>query len=68
MKTVSGKKFIKVLENHGWSLLRIKGSHHIFGKSDEKIRLSIPVHGKKPLKSGLLKHFLKVTGISESEV
>jgi len=29
MKQVSGKEFAKILEQHGWKLSRIKGSHHI---------------------------------------
>jgi hypothetical protein len=33
MKSVSGKEFAKVLERHGWSLLRIQGSHQIYGKT-----------------------------------
>lgn len=68
MKTISGKEFIKVLENNGWNLLRIKGSHYIFGRPGENVRLSVPVHGKKPLKTGLLKHYLKVTDISENDL
>ena len=32
MKTVSGKKFSRILERNGWSLLRISGSHFIYGK------------------------------------
>ncbi|MFM8308431.1 MAG: type II toxin-antitoxin system HicA family toxin [Microcystis aeruginosa] len=26
----NGKKFAKILERHGWELLRIQGSHHIY--------------------------------------
>jgi predicted RNA binding protein YcfA (HicA-like mRNA interferase family) len=29
MKAISGKDFAKMLERHGWSLLRAQGSHHI---------------------------------------
>ncbi|WP_335823669.1 type II toxin-antitoxin system HicA family toxin [Brachyspira alvinipulli] len=29
MKTISGKKFCKLLETHGWILARINGSHYI---------------------------------------
>ena len=31
MKSVSGKQLCKVLEARGWLLLRINGSHHIYG-------------------------------------
>ena len=30
MKQVSGKEFAKILEQHGWELSRIKGSHYIY--------------------------------------
>ena len=32
MKSVSGKEFAKVIERQGWSLLRVQGSHHIYGR------------------------------------
>ena len=66
MKSVSGKEFARVLARHGWTLLRIQGSHHIYGKSGSVVRLSVPIHGNKPLKFGLLKHLLKMAGLEES--
>ncbi|GAB4539536.1 MAG: hypothetical protein Tsb0014_30060 [Pleurocapsa sp.] len=68
MKSISGKKFAKLLERHGWILLRVNGSHHIYGKPGNSQRISVPIHGNKTLKTGLLKHFLKVSGISEDEL
>lgn len=68
MKSISGKKFAKLLESKGWSLLRVNGSHHIFGKSGNVQRISVSIHGNKALKTGLLRHFLKVSGISEDEL
>jgi predicted RNA binding protein YcfA (HicA-like mRNA interferase family) len=65
MKAVSGKKLSKLLEQHGWKLLRIQGSHHIYGKPGSIVRISIPIHGNKSLKSGLLKHLLKKAGLPE---
>lgn len=32
MKSLSGKDLLKLLEKNGWQLLRINGSHHIYGK------------------------------------
>jgi predicted RNA binding protein YcfA (HicA-like mRNA interferase family) len=63
MKALSGKELTKVLERHGWSLLRVHGSHHIYGKPGRKARLSVPVHGNRPLKVGLLRHLLKTAEI-----
>jgi predicted RNA binding protein YcfA (HicA-like mRNA interferase family) len=31
VKALSGKEFVRLLERHGWRLLRINGSHHIYG-------------------------------------
>ncbi len=65
MKPISGKEFTRILEQHGWVLMRIRGSHHIYGKSGVVVRLSVPVHGNKELKAGLLMHFLKIANLPE---
>jgi len=68
MKSVSGKELAKALERHGWRLQRIHGSHHIYSKEGSIIRLSIPIHGNKPLKAGLLKHLLKIAELKEKDI
>lgn len=68
MKSLSGKQFIRILEQHGWLLLRIQGSHYIYGKTGSNLRLSVPVHGNQPLKTGLLRYLMKQAGISESDL
>ena len=68
MKAISGKELISVLEKNGWSLLRVIGSHHVFGKSGSIVRLSVPVHGNRPLKIGLLHHLLKAAGLSDRDL
>ncbi|HZG53733.1 MAG TPA: type II toxin-antitoxin system HicA family toxin [Pyrinomonadaceae bacterium] len=68
MKSVSGKEFAKLLERHGWSLLRVQGSHHVYGKAGSNIRLSLPIHGNQTLKTGLLRHLMKLASLSESEL
>jgi predicted RNA binding protein YcfA (HicA-like mRNA interferase family) len=68
LKSVSGKEFARLLERHGWELKRVKGSHHIFAKSGNPARISVPIHGNSPLKVGLLRHFLKMAGIDEREL
>jgi predicted RNA binding protein YcfA (HicA-like mRNA interferase family) len=67
MKSLSGKDLAKILEKNGWQLLRVQGSHHIYGKPNNIARLSVPIHGNKPLKVGLQRHLLKVAGITEWE-
>ncbi len=34
MKQVSGKSFCQLLEQQGWELKRINGSHHIYVMQD----------------------------------
>lgn len=67
MKAVSGKELCELLERHGWILLRVQGSHHIYGKAGVQARLSVPVHGNKALKAGLLRHLLRIAGLSAEE-
>jgi predicted RNA binding protein YcfA (HicA-like mRNA interferase family) len=68
MKSLSGKQLVRILEQRGRMLLRIQGSHRIYGKTGGDIRLSVPVHGNQPLKIGLLRHLMKQAGISESDL
>lgn len=68
MKAISGKELIRTLEQHDWRLLRINGSHHIYGKPGSIVRLSVPVHGNQPLKIGLLRHLLKMAELTENDL
>ena len=68
MKPISGKAFAKIVERHGWKLLRVSGSHHIYGKEWSVVRLSIPIHGNTPLKTGLLRHLMKMAGLQENDL
>ena len=68
MKSISGKSLVKILERHGWLLLRIQGSHHIYGKPANEARISVPIHGNQPLKVGLPRHFMKVAGLSQKDL
>ena len=67
MKALSGKAFCRLLERRGWQLLRVQGSHHVYGKAGQRARISVPVHGSRPLKLGLQRHLLKLAGIDEDE-
>ena len=68
MKQVSGKEFVRLIQQRGWRLKRITGSHHIFTKAGHRERIVIPVHGNQPLKIGLLKHQMKIAGLVESDL
>jgi predicted RNA binding protein YcfA (HicA-like mRNA interferase family) len=68
LKSVSGKEFARAVERQGWTLLRIAGSHHIYGKQGSIVRLSIPIHANKPLKTGLLRHLLALAEMNERDI
>jgi predicted RNA binding protein YcfA (HicA-like mRNA interferase family) len=68
VKQVSGKVLAKAIERKGWSLVRVKGSHHIFVMSGRRERIVIPIHGNRPLKIGLLRALMKIAELEESDV
>ena len=68
MKSVTGREFARLIERRGWTLLRVSGSHHIYGKSGSVVRLSVPIHGNKPLKKGLLRHSMKLADLSDEDL
>jgi predicted RNA binding protein YcfA (HicA-like mRNA interferase family) len=68
MKQVSGKEFAKILERNGWKLARVQGSHHIYVSSEINDIISLPIHGNKPLKPGMLNRSMKIAGIKESDL
>ncbi len=68
MKSISGKRFCKRLQDKGWELKRINGSHHIYTKEGFVERISVPVHKNNDLKIGLLKKLMKIAGIEEKDL
>ena len=68
MKPVSGRVFAKLVERRSWQLLRVNGSHHIYGKPGSILRLTIPMHGNADLKLGLQRHLMKLAEIEEHEL
>jgi predicted RNA binding protein YcfA (HicA-like mRNA interferase family) len=68
VKSVSGRDFARMVERRGWTLLRINGSHHIYGKTGSTVRLSIPIHGNQALKRGLLRHLAKLADVSDEDI
>lgn len=58
---MTGKEIIKILEKHGWKVLRVAGSHHRMGKGN--LRTTVPVHSNRDLGKGLLAAIEKQTGV-----
>ncbi len=68
MKSISGKQLCKIVEQNGWVLRRITGSHHIYEKPEQEQILSIPVHRNQDLKVGTLKALMKIAQVSEDDL
>jgi predicted RNA binding protein YcfA (HicA-like mRNA interferase family) len=68
MTAISGREFARLVERRGWQLLRVTGSHHIYGKPGSVVRLSIPIHGNRPLKIGLLRHLTKLAALPDEDL
>lgn len=54
------KDLLKLLKKSGWSVVRIRGSHHVLQK-DGKTTV-VPLHGKD-VPIGLLNNILKEAGL-----
>jgi predicted RNA binding protein YcfA (HicA-like mRNA interferase family) len=68
VRGLSGRAFARLLERRGWKLLRINGSHHIYGKPGSIVRISVPIHGNRRLKTGLLRHLAKLAELPDSDL
>ena len=55
---LSGKDLIRILENLGFEIIRINGSHHRLRHSDGIIT-TIPVHGNIDLPKGLIRKIIR---------
>jgi len=68
VKPVSGKRMCRVLKKHGWTEVRVKGSHHAFQKPGETATIVVPVHGNKDLKPGTQRAIMKDAGLVEKDL
>lgn len=67
MKAVSGKELARILEQRGWRLLRVRGSHHVFGRPGRQRPLVIPIHSNRSLSLGMIRDLMKETGLTEED-
>jgi len=58
-----GKDLVRLLQENGWVLIRINGSHHILVK--EKSVITVPVHANHSLGKGLESKILKQAGLKK---
>lgn len=68
MKIISGKDMCKVLEQHGWTLARINGSHHIYRHTATGRRTTVPVHSNLDLKPGTQRGIMRDAGLTDADL
>ncbi len=61
-RTVNSAVLIRLLEEDGWSEVRVKGSHHHFKHPTKPNLVTVP-HPKKDLPIGTVKGILKTAGL-----
>jgi predicted RNA binding protein YcfA (HicA-like mRNA interferase family) len=61
---VNGKQAVRALQNLGFRLDRIEGSHHMMIKEGHPHTVPVPVHGSKPLPKGTLASIIRMAGVT----
>ncbi|OAH53093.1 hypothetical protein AWH48_12105 [Domibacillus aminovorans] len=59
---MNSRILIKRIEEDGWYLVHVKGSHHQYKHPEKAGRVTIP-HPKKDLPKGTVKSILKQAGL-----
>jgi predicted RNA binding protein YcfA (HicA-like mRNA interferase family) len=63
-----GKDVVRALERAGFTVVRIKGSHHrLVHKDDPKRATTVPVHASRDLPRGTLRDILEQVGLTTDE-
>ena len=62
---VSGKDMLHFLQREGFSVLRIRGSHHFLNRGDTDT--IVPVHGNRSLRTGTLRKILRDIDMTPTE-
>ena len=58
LPVISGKVFLKFLQNIGFVIVRINGSHHRLKHPDGRVT-TVPVHKNQDLPKGLLRKIIR---------
>ena len=61
----TGKDILRFLDRQGFTVVRIRGSHHVLQRGD--VQTSVPVHGNRNLKIGTLRKILRDIDMTPDE-
>lgn len=62
---VSGQEMLQFLRREGFTVVRIRGSHHFLNRGH--VDTVIPVHGSRTLKTGTLRTILRDIDLTPAE-
>jgi predicted RNA binding protein YcfA (HicA-like mRNA interferase family) len=65
---VSGRDMVGILEDLGCTYRGLRGSHVQFKHPETGARISVPVHGNRPLSPGTLHSILKQAGLTVDDL
>ena len=68
MKVISGKRMCCVLEEQGWTLARINGSHHVYRDPATGRLVVVPVHANQDLKPGTQRCIMRDAGLTDDDL
>ena len=60
---LTGRELIAALEKAGFSVVRVRGSHHMLQRADGRTT-TVPVHGSEIIGIGLLSRILRDCGLT----
>lgn len=60
---MNSSRLIRMLEDDGWKLVRVSGSHHHFKHPVKRGLVTVP-HPRKDLPIGTVKSILKTAGLN----
>ena len=67
LRKLTGREVIKVLKDHEFNVVRIKGSHHFLLHTDGRCTV-VPVHAGETLGPGLLLQILRDTELTKEDL
>ena len=62
---LTGKDMVHFLKQQGFSVVRVRGSHHFLRREDQ--HTSVPAHANRSLKIGTLRSILRDINLSPAE-
>lgn len=65
--SLSGRALLRALQRLGFSVLRVKGSHHFVGHEDGRTTV-VPIHRSEDIGPGLLAKILRDCEVTRDEL